>query len=144
VRHVKLTERQKRFAKFYIESGNAYKAAIKAGYSEKYAKADANRLLEYPSLKSYITPRLQKLDSEQIASASEVLTFLTSVLRGNVTEEIPIFFTKGVQKLAAKNPTLKDRVKAAELLAKRYALLTDNVKVDGNLPVVIAGDGELQ
>lgn len=141
---MKLTERQKRFAEYYIKLGNVAQAAIKAGYSEKYAYADAAKLLGNPRIREYIKPKIDKKHEAQIADASEVLTFLTSVLRGNVTEEIPIFFTKGVQKLAAKNPTLKDRVKAAELLAKRYALLTDNVKVDGNLPVVIAGDGELQ
>lgn len=34
---MKLTEKQKKFADYYIELGNATQAAIKAGYSKKTA-----------------------------------------------------------------------------------------------------------
>ena len=50
----KLTEKQKRFADYYIETGNATQAAVKAGYSKKYANTNANKLLQNTTIKNYI------------------------------------------------------------------------------------------
>ena len=39
-------DRQRKFCEYVAQGLNAYRAAIKAGYSEKYAKTDAHKLLE--------------------------------------------------------------------------------------------------
>lgn len=126
---MKLTEKQKRFADEYIISGNATQAAIKAGYSKKTARFVAAENLTKPNIKNYIDERLEELQSERTADAQEVLEYLTSVMRGNETEEVLIGIGEGVQSTVQKEVGAKDRLKAAELLGKRFALFTDKTEV---------------
>lgn len=113
-----MTLRQKKFCDEYIICGNATEAAIKAGYSPKTAKSIGQRLLTYVTVRSYIDQRLEEINSEKIADAEEVLRYLTSVMRGEHTEEIPILCGDGVQELTAKEVGAKERLKAAEMLGK--------------------------
>ncbi|MCY7680158.1 terminase small subunit [Bacillus pumilus] len=137
---MKLTEKQKRFADYYIELGNATEAARKAGYSSKTAKSIGQENLTKPDIKSYIKERLDEKDAERIASQDEILEFLTAVMRGEKTEQIPVGLGEGAQQLEDKDPYLKDRVKAAELLGKRHAMWTDKQQLDGAVPVMIVND----
>lgn len=142
---MKLTEKQKRFADYYIELGNATEAARKAGYSSKTAKSIGQENLTKPDIKSYIKERLDEKDAERIASQDEILEFLTAVMRGEKTEQIPVGLGEGAQQLEDKDPYLKDRVKAAELLGKRHSMWTDKVDMVGNVGVRIVddiGDGD--
>lgn len=113
-----MTLRQKKFCDEYIICGKATEAAIKAGYSPKTAKSSGQRLLTYVTVRSYIDQRLEEINSEKIADAEEVLRYLTSVMRGEHTEEIPILCGDGVQELTAKEVGAKERLKAAEMLGK--------------------------
>lgn len=126
---MKLTEKQKRFADEYIISGNATQAAIKAGYSKKTANRIATENLSKLVIKNYIEERLEELKSERTADAQEVLEYLTSVMRGNETEEVLIGVGEGMQSTIQKEVGAKDRLKAAELLGKRFALFTDKTEV---------------
>lgn len=126
---MKLTEKQKRFADEYIISGNATQAAIKAGYSKKTANRIATENLSKLVIKNYIDERLEELKSERTADAQEVLEYLTSVMRGNETEEVLIGVGEGMQSTIQKEVGAKDRLKAAELLGKRFALFTDKTEV---------------
>ncbi|WP_407969053.1 terminase small subunit [Bacillus altitudinis] len=137
---MKLTEKQKRFADYYIELGNATEAARKAGYSSKTAKSIGQENLTKPDIKAYIKERLNEKDAERIASQDEILEFLTAVMRGEKTEQIPVGLGEGAQQLEDKDPYLKDRVKAAELLGKRHAMWTDKQQLDGAVPVMIVND----
>ncbi|KQU11531.1 terminase [Bacillus sp. Leaf49] len=137
---MKLTEKQKRFADYYIELGNATEAARKAGYSSKSAKSIGQENLTKPDIKSYIKERLDEKDAERIASQDEILEFLTAVMRGEKTEQIPVGLGEGAQQLEDKDPYLKDRVKAAELLGKRHSMWTDKVDMVGNVGVRIVDD----
>ncbi|MDF1507631.1 terminase small subunit [Robertmurraya sp. DFI.2.37] len=140
---MKLTEKQKRFADYYIESGNATDAYLKAGYSVKsadVAKVNASRLLTNANVKTYIDERIAEKDNKRIAKQDEVLEFLTNVLRGEVQEQFPLGLGMGEQKLVKKELDGKDRIKAAELLGKRYAMWTDKQQVDGNIGVTIVDD----
>lgn len=141
-----MTERQKRFCDFYIQTGNGTEAAIKAGYSEKTAKQIANENLTKPYLKNYIDEQLQKLEDERIADTQEVLKYLTSVMRGEYKEEVVVVEGYGegcsAAKIVDKEVGAKDRLKAAELLGKRYGLFTDKVNVEGTAKVVIVDDLE--
>jgi PBSX family phage terminase large subunit len=105
-----LTEKQKRFCDYYLETGNATEAAIKAGYSKKYANTNANKLLQNTTIKPYIKQRLQQMDEERIAKPEEVLKYLTGVMRGEIKDQFDL------------DAPLQERTRAAEALAKRYRL----------------------
>ncbi len=133
-----LTLKQKKFADEYIISGNATQSAILAGYTKKYANTNANKLLQNTTIKNYIDERLTEIDSEKIANQTEILQYLTSVMRGEQTEQI--LKSCGVergQELATIEISAKDRIKAAELLGKRYGAWTDRVEVSGEQVVII-------
>lgn len=130
---MKLTIKQKRFADEYIISGNAEEAAITAGYSEKYARGNAYKLVAKSGVKSYIEERLKELDDKAIAKQEEVLKYLTSVMRGELEEEVLYGIGDGVQSTRHIEVGAKDRLKAAELLGKRYRLFTDKVELDANV-----------
>lgn len=125
---MKLTEKQKRFADEYIISGNATQAAIKAGYSKKTAAVIGTENLIKPNIKNYIDERLEELKSERTADAQEVLEYLTGVMRGDEKEEV--MTEDGV---AYREPSVKDKLKAAELLGKRHALFTEKQEISANV-----------
>ncbi|ABB15541.1 terminase small subunit [Carboxydothermus hydrogenoformans] len=140
----KLTEKQKRFIDYYIETGNAAEAARRAGYKGKNLDVIGSQNLV--KLRIYIEEKMKQKDNERIASQDEVLEFLTRVMRGLETEEVVVTENKGdyisEAKIIKKQVSAKDRVKAAELLGKRYALFTEKVNVSGNMGVVIVDDIE--
>ena len=144
---MKLNARQKAFCEYYVASGNATEAAIKAGYKEKYAGVNADKLLKNTNIQKYIDELMQKLESKRIASAEEVLQNLTAMMRGEIQEEVVIIEGKGdgisTASIIKKQVSAKERIKAAELLGKRHALFTDKTKIEGTLPVMIVGEDDL-
>ena len=130
----KLNIKQKRFADEYLICSNATEAAKKAGYSEKTAKQQGQRLLTNVDLKNYIDERLKILESEKIAQADEVMQYLTKVMRGEETEETIVVEGQGdgisEARKIKKEVSPKDKLKAAELLGKRYGLFTDRVQLE--------------
>lgn len=137
---MRMTEKQKRFCDFYIETGNATQAAIKAGYSKKTAAAIGAENLIKPNLKSYIDKRLAEMKNERIADAQEVLEYLTAVMRGEYKEETIIGLGEGEQTIVDIDVGAKDRLKAAELLGKRHALFTDKVDLQTGDIVIKVGE----
>lgn len=137
---LKLTIKQKKFADEYIKTGNAYRSAINAGYSENYAKGNVIKLLENVRVKSYIEAKMKELEDKQIAKAEEILKYLTSVMRGEESEEVLRGIGEGAQEITDIEISAKDRIKAAELLGRRYALFTDKVNVEGQIGAVIIDD----
>lgn len=121
---MKLTEKQKRFIDYYIETGNASEAARRAGYSEKIANRIGTENLSKPVIKAAIDARLKELEDKRIAKADEVLKFLTATLRGEVKDvQIVVEGTgDGYSKasLVETRASVRDRIKAAENLLKRY------------------------
>lgn len=140
---MKLTEKQKRFADEYIRTGNitqSYLIAYQNVKKESTAAANGSRLLKNAKVKAYIDKRLEELKKQSIAEQDEVLQFLTKVMRGEITEEIPLGLGEGYQELKNKEPYLKDRIKAAELLGKRYMMWTEKQRIDGDVKVQIIDD----
>lgn len=133
---MKLTEKQKRFADYYIETGNAEESARRAGYS---ARGNTTKLLQNTTIKEYIDERLKKIDEDTIANQQEILEYLTKVMRGEVSEEVPVPTKQGVALVDAK-AGVKERTKAAELLGKRFVMWTDRKEIDGNIGVTIVDD----
>ena len=140
---MKLTIKQKAFADYYIELGNATEAAIKAGYNPKTARQIGSMNLTKVDIKSYIDEKMKEIESDRIAKAEEVLAFLSASLRGEVLEEV--VSTESIDGMIKpvilkKQLSAKDRIKAAELLGKRYALFTEKVDLEGNVGVTIIDD----
>lgn len=125
-----LTEKQKRFVDFYIETGNATEAARKAGYASKAAYATGAENLRKPQIKTAIDARLKELEDSRIAKADEVLKFLTATLRSQVTE--PHVVVEGIgegyseAKVIETGPSVRDRIEAAKNLLKRYPTEMDS------------------
>ncbi|HHT7719654.1 TPA: terminase small subunit [Streptococcus suis] len=139
----KLTLKQQRFADEYIICGNATEAAIKAGYSGKYANTNASKLLQNTTIKSHIDERLDELKSEKVADQQEVLEYLTSVMRGQTQEQTLCSIGELGQQVIDIDVGAKDRIKAAELLGKRHRLWTDKVEAEVNGMVVFANEADI-
>lgn len=140
----KMTEKQKRFCDEYLISLNATQAAIKAGYSKKTANRIGTENLSKLVIKEYIDARMAEKEKELIADQDEVLKYLTSVLRGESTSEEIVVEGCGdgysEARTMVKNPSEKDKLKAAELLGKRYGLYTDKVETDIDMDLNISID----
>jgi phage terminase small subunit len=134
-----MNARQKRFCDEYLIDCNATQAAIRAGYSPKTAKVTGAKMLANANLKAYIDEQLERIHNEKTADAQEVLEYLTAVMRGQHTEQTLQLIGDGVQKIADIDVSAKERLKAAELIGKRYGMFKDNVGIDLE-PVVIVND----
>lgn len=134
-----MNEKQKRFCDEYLIDCNATQAAIRAGYSPKTAYAIGEQNLKKLELKAYINEQLEQLHNKKTADAQEVLEYLTAVMRGEHTEQVLRLVGDGVQEISDIKVSAKERLKAAELIGKRYGMFKDNVNVDLE-PVVIVND----
>ena len=132
-----LTLKQKQFADEYIRTGNAYQSAINVGYSEKYAKARSHKMLENVGINQYIDENLEIIQKESIAEADEIMRYLTRVLRAEEKEEILVYVGDGMQEIQTIQPSAKDRIKAAELLGKRYRMWTEKQEIEITTPIFI-------
>lgn len=126
---MKLTEKQRRFVDYYVETGNKTEAAKKAGYSEKTAASIGDENLRKPAIKAAIDARLKELEDKRIARADEVMQFLTSTLRGEVKEERVVVEGTGEGRSDARiikvQVSARDRLEAAKSLLKRYPMQLD-------------------
>lgn len=138
-----MTKKQKRFCDEYLIDCNATQAAIRAGYSKKTAYSIGQENLNKPEIKAYIDEQLNEIHNKSIADAAEVMKYLTSVLRGKSLAEIVVVEGDGDGCSSArrinKAPDERERLKAAELLGKRYSLFKDNMTVEIE-PVMIVDD----
>lgn len=134
-----MNEKQKRFADYYIELGNAEQAALKAGYSQTYSRAQSYKLLANVGIKQYIDSRLKTLEDKRIMDAEEAMRILTSIARNEEQEDVVVFGENGPE-ITSKGMSAKDRLKALELIGKRYTLWTDKQQLEGNIGVTIVDD----
>ena len=143
-----MTERQKRFVDAYIKTGNASEAARLAGYSKKNVNVDGAKLLANPSISREIEKRLKELESERTADLKETLEYMTSVMRGE--KEDVVVVTVGTGKGFSKSEKVKvpistrDRLKAAEYLAKIHGAFKTEVQITSAVPVVISGSEDIE
>jgi phage terminase small subunit len=144
---VRLTEKQKAFCDYYIESLNAtesYKKAYPNVTKQRTAESAGNRLLSNVEVRKYIDEQLQKMQSNRIADATEVLEYLTKGMRQELEEEVVVMVNKGEftsePQIIKKKISIKDSNKCAELLGKRYSLYTEKLEVNGDMGVKIVDD----
>lgn len=122
----KLTDKQLLFATEYIKTANATQAALKAGYSENSARQQGSRLLSNANVSQYIQSHMEKKNKSTIATADEVLEYLTKVMNGEEKDAFGL------------DTSIADRTKAAELLGKRHMLFTEKVKLDAEIEIDIS------
>ena len=134
-----MNAKQRKFADEYLIDCNATQAAIRAGYNEKTAYSQGQRILKNVEVKTYIEEQLERLHNEKTADAQEVLEYLTAVMRGQHREQTLQLVGDGVQTITDIDVSARERLKAAELIGKRYGMFKDNVNVDLE-PVVIVND----
>jgi len=123
-----MTPRWRAFCESYVATGDVTKS-----YRDNYStcKTDAGahvngtRLLQKPEIQEYIQELMEKVASPKIAEAEEVLQFLTAAMRDG-------------------DSRYAERIKAAELLGKRYKLFTDRVETTGVVQVIFEGEEELE
>ena len=136
-----LNNKQKAFADYYIESLNATESYAKA-YECSYNTARTNgaRLLANANIKKYIDEVMSAKDESRIASQDEILQILTDIARGITEEEVVQFSQLGEELRTTRKPTIKDRMKASELLGKRYRMFTDKTELEITEPITIIDD----
>ena len=146
-----LTPKQRIFCNEYLIDMNATRAYRKAYPNikkDETAGAAASRLLGKVNVKRYIEEQLEKIEDKSIADAIEVMKYLTKVLRGEEVEEMIVVegIGDGCSEARRMNKALnqKDRIKAAELLGKRYSLFTDKVEANVQQQVVFTDEAKLE
>ena len=123
-----VTDKQRRFCDEYLIDANAtraYKAAYPNIKSDEGASVCASKLLRNPKVKDYLDEQMAKISSSKIASAEEVLEFLSEVMRN-------------------KHEETRNRIKAGELMGKRHGLFKDTISVQRAIPIVIDGGDNLE
>ena len=135
----KMTAKQMRFCDEYLIDLNATQAAIRAGYSENYANTNASKLLQITTIKDFIKKRMAEKEDSLIADQNEVLKYLTSVLRGESQSSVLAKGSFGIESVIEKPPDESQRLRAAELLGKRYGLYKETVDqtVDMELNITV-------
>jgi phage terminase small subunit len=144
-----ITVKQRAFADYYIELGNAELAAKRAGYS---ARGNTSKLLQNTTISNYIEERMKELESEKIAKQDEILQYLTRVMRREEreTQVVTLRYSESKwvdgKKVTEEGeraevveipPRLSDSNRAAELLGKRYAIWTDRTEHSGEVVTIV-------
>lgn len=118
---LKLTEKQQTFCELFVQLANKREAYEQAGYkcTKETAFKEATRMLKNPKIKKYVDAITEAKHDALIADKDEVLRFYTRVMRGKEKDAFGL------------DPSLQDRLKAADQLAKRYQLFSNKIEVDG-------------
>lgn len=116
-----MTERQKKFAEYYAQCGNAAQSAIQAGYSEKYAGQNADKLLKNTNIADYIRTLTEAAQTARIMTARERQALLSDIARDKENEP-------------------SDRIRAVDTLNKMTGEYTQKVSIDGDVGVKIVDD----
>lgn len=101
------TPKQKAFADEFLKCGNQTEAAKRAGYSEKTARQAGAENMKKPVVLEYIQKRQKQIESARIADITEVMQYLTSVMRGEIKDQFDL------------EAPLSERTRCAQELLKR-------------------------
>lgn len=119
-----MTPKQKAFADYYIQTGNATEAARKAGYKDKFLNTHASKMLHNATIANYIAKKIEPDEEKRIATAEEVMQFFSDVMAGKVKDQFGL------------EASLSDRINAGKELMKRHAV-ADASKTADKVTVVI-------
>ena len=162
-----MTKKQKRFVEEYLVDLNATQAAIRAGYSPQTARDIGCENLTKPNIQNAIATamadrsRRTGINQDRVIQEIAKLAFLNPVDvidmdEATIKDEANRDDTACIASVKVKvipgeggNITERevktyDKLKALELLGKHLGMFTDKLKMEGNLPVVIMGDDQLE
>lgn len=121
-----LTLKQKKFIDFYLQTGNATKAAIEAGYSKKTAYQTGAENLKKPQIRKIMQERMAEMDAKRVADSKEVLQLITSIARGEIDEDNIVVmrseYGSSIEHEATRT-AVRNRLQALTLLSKYHGLL---------------------
>jgi phage terminase small subunit len=134
-----LNVRQEKFCLEFMKCGNATEAMVKAGYSEKFAGQNADKLLKNTNVQTRLAELRNEAKTASIADITEVMEYLTRGMRQELEEEV-VAFEDGATRIVNKKISIRDSNKCAELLGKRFGIFTEKVNFNGNVGVTIIDD----
>lgn len=137
----KLTEKQQRFANEYLIDCNAtraYRVAYPNIKNDSSAAAASARMLRNVKVRQYIDEKLEEISSKKTADAKEVIEYLTSVMRGETKSEVLAFKGEGFQEVIKKHPDEKERISAANTLAKIFGIdKQQGININSTMTVIV-------
>jgi len=125
----RLPEKQKRFIDEFLIDFNPTKAAERAGYSKSTTYGSSRKLLGRSEIREIIGMKNAKLHSSNILEAQQILEMYSAIARGEIMDQFGL------------DPSLSDRLKALDALAKRQ--IDFQMKVDANAPTELTVRVEL-
>lgn len=145
-----MNEQQLKFCREYLDDFDSRRAAEAAGYSDPSA---AKRLLSRTDIRQELKRLTDEKMPDDIADHSEVLRFLTAVMRRSIREEMivqnkhKISWTDEdgnkindeetvIKKISVK-PKLTDAMSAADKLHKYFCQASDDKNEDDSCGIVI-------
>jgi phage terminase small subunit len=157
-----LTAKQQKFADEYLIDLNATQAAIRAGYSPKSAGTNADKLLKNTKIRAYIEARMAEhsrrtgvtqeriirelariafLDPTQLIDmdTAELLTDAAADDRAAIAS-VKVKTMSGETEMIEREVRFADKIKALELLGKRFGMWIDKQQVDVQGAVQIVDD----
>ena len=137
-----LNVRQESFCLEYAKCGNATEAAIKAGYAKKYAGTNADKLLKNTNVQQRLKELAEMMESEKIADAKEMQEVLTTIIRQQLQEEVPMVVNNGdwsEVELVKKKSSIKDVINAINTLGKMHGLFNEKLNINIE-PITIVED----
>ncbi|MFE4569087.1 terminase small subunit [Paenibacillus chitinolyticus] len=154
-----LTPKQERFAEEYLIDLNATQAAIRAGYSVKTAMEQGSRLLSNVKVRAHIDARMAELsrrtgvNQERIMRELARIAFLdpTNLVNMDSAElldsataddraaiaSIKVKSMSGDVDMVEREIKFGDKIKALELLGKRFGMWVDRQQLEGAVGVQI-------
>lgn len=140
--------KQEAFCLHYAQTGNATESYKKAGYdakSEGAVYSGANRLLKNDKVQARLKELAAEMASEKIAGIREIQEYLTTVIRGETTEDVVVVegCGDGISEAVIKKvrTASKDRIKAAETLGKMQGAFDTKTNISVVIPVFGGEDG---
>lgn len=143
------TPKQKAFADEFLKCGNQTEAAKRAGYSEKTARQAGAENMKKPVVLEYIQKRQKQIEDARIADITEVMQYLTSVMRGEIKDQFDLEAplserTRCAQELLKRN--MDDRrmnIELAKLEAQYKDSTQEEERTDNFLDALNATAGEV-
>ena len=162
-----MTKKQKRFVEEYLVDLNATQAAIRAGYSPDTAQQMGSETLSKHVIKNAIDKAIAErsrrtgINQDRVIQEIAKLAFLNPIdvidmdeatIKGEANRDdtaciasVKVKVIPGEDgNITEREVKTYDKLKALELLGKHLGMFTDKLKMEGNVPVVIMGDDQLE
>ena len=162
----RMTEKQKRFVEEYLIDLNATQAAIRAGYSPKYADREGHKLVENSRVSEAIEKALAERSRRTGINQDRVVQELAKIAFVKITDvvnddceilpdadeadlaaiesvKVKSIPTKSGEVGVEREIKLSSKLKALELLGKHLGMWNAKLDVNMNVPVIFEGEDNI-